>query len=251
MYKRSHFSLLFFLSLVACSQSLESWIGQPPAEWPSMLLANRFRFSDTIPTKFPSFAYAATGFLVELDRDTLAVTAKHLPWVVTYPSYTAMHPPATLQQWVLYTPGGNNDSITVGGLLKEDRPAMQEGPDGRFMEHDDWIIGAARPSSRTSYPLKPRFTPLQENEKVWIISRTDGSNRHTVLEGKVATLQGRYITIGHDTKVDMTRSGGSPVIDANGYLVGILSYSTSDGQTDRPMTVVLSTAYLQDVINKK
>jgi hypothetical protein len=147
--------------------------------------------------------------------------------------------------------GNDRDSVVTGQLLNPAVAEIREGENAEITKHDDWIVFSVKRSSPHIYPLKPRFTPVKEGEKVYILSGAYEGSPNTVREGKVSVRRGRYIMIDHNTKINMIHSGGSPVIDANGYLVGILSYSTSDGKTEKPVTVVLSTEYLQDILNKK
>ena len=252
MYKRSNvYLLIFLLPVIGCSQTRESWINKPPSEWPQIALTNNFRFNSGDRYINPSFKYATTGFLIDLGKDTLAATSKHLLWAIRYNTNNSVQLREELQQWTMNAKGNDRDSVVTGKLLNAAAAEIPEGENAEITKHDDWIIFSVKRSSPNIYPLKPRFTPVKEGEKVYILSGAYEDSPNTVREGKVSVKRGRYIMIDHNTKINMSHSGGSPVIDANGYLVGILSYSTSDGKTDKPITVVLSTEYLQDVINKK
>jgi len=46
-------------------------------------------------------------------------------------------------------------------------------------------------------------------------------------------------------------SSGSPVIDANGFLIGIVSSSSTDNKSGKGVTVAVSTEYLANVLSKK
>jgi hypothetical protein len=252
MYKRSNvYLLIFLLPVISCSQTRENWISKPTAQWPSITLSNNFRFNNGDHYINPSFKYAATGFLVDIGKDTLAVTSKHLLWAYRYNTNNSNQLQEELQQWTMRANKNSRDSVVAGRLLNADAAEIRDGENAEITRHDDWIIFSVKQSSPNIYPLKPRFTPVKEGEKVYVLSGAYEGSPNTVREGKVSVQRGRYIMIDHDTKINLSHSGGSPVIDANGYLVGILSYSTSDGKTEKPITVVLSTEYLQDLLKKK
>ena len=46
-------------------------------------------------------------------------------------------------------------------------------------------------------------------------------------------------------------ASGSPVVDANGYLIGVFSSLTRDNQVNKDVAVAISTEYLKDVLAKK
>jgi hypothetical protein len=251
MYKRSHvYLLIFLLPVISCSQTRENWIDKPKTEWPHITLTNNFRFNSGDRYINPSFKYATTGFLIDLGKDTLAVTSKHLLWVIRYNTTNSVQLQEELQEWTMSDKGNDRDSVVTGKLLNP-TAEIRQGENAEITKHDDWIVFSVKRSSPHIYPLKPRFRPVKEGEKVYILSGAYEDRLNTVWEGKVSVRRGRYIMIDHNTKINMSHSGGSPVIDTNGYLVGILSYSTSDGKTNKPITVVLSTEYLKDIPGKK
>ncbi|WP_276090427.1 S1C family serine protease [Pedobacter sp. JY14-1] len=71
----------------------------------------------------------------------------------------------------------------------------------------------------------------------------------TVHEGKVYQKYGMDILIERDMKTHKGGCSGSPVIDAKGYLIGIITGSA--GSKVGNVSVAISTEYLKDVLDKK
>ena len=76
------------------------------------------------------------------------------------------------------------------------------------------------------YPLKIRLEPVSRGESVYAIGRAkdQDSEEPSVIEMKVYRNKGNYYYIETITEnVNPVGRSGSPVIDANGFLVGIVS----------------------------
>jgi hypothetical protein len=155
-----------------------------------------------------------------------------------------------LQRWTLRPKGNHRDSATVDRLLNEDSTEILEGKASSVTERD-WIIFTVKQSSPALHPLKPRYTPMKPGEKIYILSNAYADSAATIHTGKVLSKLGLDILIERDLPDHLPGCSGSPVIDTNGYLVGIVSSSSTDGKTGKAVTIATSTEYLQDVLLKK
>lgn len=238
-----------FFPALLLSQPRESWISLPKDKWPTIALTNHFRFHNGSSYIDPSFSYAATGFLIDTGKDTLAATAKHVLWIGKVKTGNRVTVPQ-LQQWVVKPKNNVTDSAIMGNLLNEDTTEILEGKQSTILERD-WLLFSVSASSPALYPLKPRYTPVQAGEKVFVLSNAYNDSISTIHEGVVVARQGLDILIKRDMATHQGGCSGSPVIDSNGYLVGVISSASVYGKTGVGVSVAISTEYIYDVLNKK
>ena len=215
--------------------------------WPRIALINHVQYRNGDRYVDPSFKYAATGFLIDNGKDTLAATAKHILWIAKNRKTKSTEINNELKQWVMRPKGMGKDSVVIGRLLNEDPEEQLEGKGSTSLDRD-WIVFSTTKVASGLYPLKPRYTQVKPGEKVYILSCAYEDSLCTVHEGKVYKKLGMDILIQRDMKTHKGGSSGSPVIDANGYLIGILSRSAYSDQGN--VSVAISTEYLKEVLDK-
>ena len=197
----------------------------------------------------PSFLYAGTGFLIDNGADTLAVTAKHNLLVARNKKTNKVTINNDLMLWSMKPKPNPTDSVVVNKLINDDPNEIIEGPTSSIFERDMLVLSVKK-ASRKIYPLKPRFSPPRIGEKVYLAACPYSDPGCTVTEG---TVIGKY---GFDIIIDTDRpllpgASGSPVIDANGFLIGVFSSLTNDSKVNKDVAVAISTEYLKDVLSKK
>lgn len=244
------FLMLAIMPLCLSAQTPEPWISLPQAQWPTIALINEVQYKNGDRYIDPSFRYAATGFLINTGSDTLGATAKHILWIAKNKQSSGVSINAHLRQWVMRPKGNTQNFALMDQLLNEDPTEKLEGAGSSITERD-WLVFSIKQTSPQLYPLKPRYTPLQAGEKVYIISCPYNDSTTQIHEGIVVRKYGLDIFIDRDPKANMGGSSGSPVIDAQGYLVGVISASTFDNQSNKPVVVAISTEYLAGVLSKK
>jgi tetratricopeptide (TPR) repeat protein len=243
--------LVFGLLPLACfSQEKEKWIDHPKEQWPQIALINRTQFKNGDRYVHPSFEYAATGFLIDNGKDTLAATAKHVLWIAKNTKSKTVQVNRELKQWVMRPKGSATDSVVIDRLLNEDSTELLEGRGSTILERD-WIVFSVKNTSPNIYPLKPRYTAILPGEKVYMLSCAYKDSACRTYEGKVLKKLGMDIIIEFDMKEPLAGSSGSAIIDANGYLIGIQSSFSSDEKATKPVSAAVSTEYLHKILNKK
>lgn len=242
------FQLLMCFSLVGFAQQKESWVDKPITEWPKIALINEVQFKNGDRYVHSSFKYAGTGFLIDNGKDTLAATGKHILWIAKNKQSKATEINNALREWVMRPKGDTQDSVIIGELLNEDPNEVLEGK-GSTVQDRDWIVFTVKKSSPNLYPLKPRYTQVKPGERVYILSCAYDDSLCKVHEGKVYQKYGMDILIERDMKTHKGGCSGSPVIDANGYLIGIITGSA--GSKVGNVSVAISNEYLKDVLDKK
>ena len=193
------------------------WIDRPQDQWPQITMINQIEYTDT---KFP---IAGCSFLLDTGEDTLAVTAKH---VLTYFKSTDMKSVSfrnTLESWKMFPKNNENDVVIIDRLINEDKKeSINDVP-----SPVDWLLFSIQSKSANIQPLRFRNAPLPAGEKVYIIGW-----RYSDKDCTQRIYEGNYVESSHGTVLISTKEltdnkmpglSGSPVIDSNGDLIGIMS----------------------------
>lgn len=208
------------LSLVspAPAQQSEKWIDKPQNEWPQIAMINQIEYVDK---KFP---IAASSFLLDTEKGIFAVTAKHVLTYFKSDSMTSVSFGDSLKSWTMFPKNNPADSVVIDALINEnpDEPINRLCPSSV-----DWLLFSIKSKSENIQPLKFRTDPLQPQEKVYIIGwrYSDKDCPQVVYEGNYVETQGGAVIILTKTLQDNRTPGlsGAPVIDSNGFLIGIMS----------------------------
>ena len=115
--------IFWLLPLVCFSQKKEKWMEYPKEQWPQVALINHVQFKNGDQYIHPSFKYAATGFLIDNGKDTLAATAKHVLWIAKNKKSKTVQINAEIDRWIMAPKGNAIDSVVIDKLLNEDSTA--------------------------------------------------------------------------------------------------------------------------------
>jgi hypothetical protein len=244
--------ILSFMPLAVLSQKKESWIEKPIEQWPTIALVNEVLYKNGDTYEDPSLreiGYAGTGFLIDTGKDTLAVTAKHVLWIAKNRKSNTVNINDDLEKWSM-RPKSSTNVILMDKLLNEDKKEVLFGAESTIMERD-WLIFSIKKASKEIQPLKLRYIPLKPGEKIYRISNPYQSKTTVVYESRVIRTEGTDIFIETDTTRLKPGASGSPVIDANGYLVGIQSSAFGDPKTGKDVEIAVSTSYVQAFLQGK
>ena len=239
--------LVIIFAVNSFAQKKEPWIAKPISEWPQIALINEVQYKNGDSYIDPSFSYAGTGFLINIGTDTLAATAKHILWVARNKKINAVAINDDINEWIMSAKDEPGKAAIINKLINEDTTEVLEGAASSILERDA-IFFSVKTISPAIFPLKPRFSPLGQGEKVFIISNAYADSGQTVREGRVLKTLGYDILIGYESADNLNGASGSPIIDANGKLIGNFSSLTTYG--NKKAIVAISTQYLQQVLNK-
>lgn len=242
--------VLVILPLSCFPQSAENWITLPREQWPTIALINHVFFENGDRYVHPSFDYAGTAFLIDNGDETLGVTAKHVLWIARNKKTNKVQINSDLGRWIMKPKGNSLDSVVVDKLLNEDSTEALEGAASTILERD-WLIFSIKSKSPKIHPLKPRYTPVKPGETVYIIGNPYGDSTVQVLESKILNKLGMDILIEQLPDKPMSGVSGSPIIDSNGFVIGIFSSTSTDAITGKGVYVATSTEYLRDVLDRK
>lgn len=242
-----HFQLFyiycFFLTLSCSSNNdvlKEKWTSKPLNEWPDIAMTNEICFSDT------SYHDMANSFLVNTGKDTIGVSCKH--WFLLFQRDMNMqniHLGEQFKSWTFYPKNKPKKRIDCKRLISMDKNEII----GNFntLKTRDWLIFEME-KSKDIYPLKIRHTPVRKGETIYSLGwshKQENSSPPKLIKLKCTQNVGPYFyTQIVSQNVSSPGRSGSPVIDSNGYLVGIASGAEGN------QGVQGSVLYLIELLNK-
>ncbi len=223
MMKKTALILISAIQFWGCQNSpliiKESWIEKPFASWPAFALTNEISFTDT------TYYDIANSFLVDTGKDTIAVSCKHLFMVFDNQLGLSNVDLGNLFiHWKMYPKNNKENAVTISRLINTN-PNEQIGQ-FNTLKVRDWIIFDVEEQNSQLYPLKIRYTPVKPYEVVytvgWGMRQKDNNNPELIKLQCIKNL-GDYFYVKSLTDTHPNGRSSSPVIDKNGYLVGIVS----------------------------
>lgn len=217
----------------------EPWIKKTTSQWPNFALTNTIKFTDTI------YQNIANSFLVDTGFDTIAVTCKHIFLVFKSNDLSTIDLGSSFVNWRMYPKGQNEKDVQISQLINKNSNELV----GEFntLKNRDWIIFKVKQTNSGIYPLKIRTTPLKKGEFVYSVGwgHQQNSKLPLLIKMKMYKNLGNYYYILTETKnINPVGRSGSPVIDSNGYLVGIVSGAEGN------LGVIGSVKYLTEQFDK-
>jgi hypothetical protein len=206
-----------------------SWMKKPQSQWPQITMINQIEYTD----KFHPIA--GCGFLLDTGDEILAATAKHVMVFFKSDSMKSVSFDNTLVRWKMFPKNNPDDSVILDQLINEDKQEPLE----HIPSERDWLLFSIKEKSPNIQPLKFRTEPLREGETVYIIGwrYSDKNCPQVVYEGNFVRAEEGSFLISTKELADNTMPGlsGSPVIDADGYLLGLMSQKAE--KLERPSSL--------------
>jgi len=219
----------------------ENWIEKPLSQWPGFAMTNEISFNDTTYTDF------ANSFLINTGYDTLGVSCKHLFMVFENQlGLRTIDLGSNFNYWKLYPKNDDEKNVFIKRLINKDSTEHI----GQFntLKVRDWILFEIDKQNLDLYPLKIRYTPIKTNEVVyavgWGMKQIDNSKPALIKLQCIKNLGDYYYIKTLKTDTQPNGRSGSPVIDKNGYLVGIISGAEGN------LGVIGSVNYLMKMFEK-
>jgi hypothetical protein len=196
------------------SRLAEDWISKPINEWPQIVLTNHAEFTGHTSLD------GASSFLIQADNDrVLAATAAHLIGSAggVEPKIRVSELPSTIRSWKMFPRSKPDEFVEIKALTTKDleRKGL------------DWLLFSVNlPDRLPAYPLKVRQEAIQVGESVFLIGCPYAEREcvQNVYRG-IVTARGSADRFRYDIDppVDIRGFSGAPIIDQQGYLVGIMT----------------------------
>jgi hypothetical protein len=190
-----------------------------PAEWKTnnyidsvqILLTNEYQLND-------SYGFGASSFLVKAGEDTLLCTAKHLlgSAMGISPEVKTNNFESSLKYW---------KAFPRQGLLSVDTIITTSLENKKVNEPDIILQKCRLGKSNNIVALTPRFSKARSGEKFEIIG-CEYSDEFCHQRKYIATMdsyQNGSLLLKSDSIFTPSGFSGAPVIDANGFVIGLLS----------------------------
>jgi hypothetical protein len=233
------------LTLLACDpgpeQQTEAWATLPASEWPDIVLTNEVHFADTV------FHDLANAFLVDLGADTVGATAKHIFMVIgDHRRLTSIDLGSDFVRWDLRSKRVKGAGLAGVELINQN-PREPIG-DFNSLKTRDWLVFKLTTTPGDVQPLRLRSTPLKKGDTAYVVGRSLANRQNaqpTVVPLRIYQDVGPYYYVQSlESGADPVGTSGSPVIDENGHLVGIVSGAAGK------LGIVCSLEYLIQVIER-
>lgn len=243
-------AFVILISFGSFAQKKERWISKPFDQWPQIALINDVQYKNGDRYEDPTITYVGSGFLLNTGKETLAVTVKHVLWVARNKASKNITINDQLKKWKMYPKNNSKDSVVIGQLINEDpTEKLFDGYDNGVLQRD-WLVFTTQSISPNIQPLKMRQEPAKIGESVYLTGNPYRFDKTITVAGKIIKREGPHIFVKLDgmEKTFLGGSSGSPLIDANGQLIGIFSNTRKDDKTGENVFIFNSTAYLKRVL---
>ena len=245
------FIAFIFVFTVGCTKQIDTkTIKNTPPDLSNIALINEVWYENNQQYIHPSFTYAGTGFLIDTKQGVLAATAKHVLMIANPKGMKGTSPNRHLEKWIMHPKNNKTDSVVIGQLLNEDKEEAL-GFDKASIQLRDWIVFATKYHSPNIKTLTPRFTPLKVGEAIYFTGCPYKSEDCIIEPAIVLGVKGNRIIFSQENKgANIGGASGSPLIDAEGKLVGVLSGTSVSPKDGEDALFGISTHYLEKMLNR-
>ena len=206
------------LILVGCGEVEPVELG-PKEAWKvdNFLDSNQVVLTNSYAFKNGRFTKGAASFLVETKKGTYLCTAKHLlsEAMGISPKIPVSNFNQQLDYWKVYARNNQlfKDTLSVRSI-RTNRPDAS----------DIILLQCQSMQGDHLLPLKPRFSKINPNEVLEIIGYEygDASGNQSLFKVEMDEYDNGTLIVKAKTQFNASGMSGSPVIDASGYVVGVL-----------------------------
>lgn len=214
--------------LLACA-ACKSQERVSPKQFDAITLVNNIEFADPKYNQ-PKFS---CGFLLAYNKDTFAITAKHILKVIKTDDMKAVSLAPAIKSWSLYPLTRPGEVVVTDQLVNENKSELLE---AKATYDNDWLIFSIKENHAMIKPLQVRTTPLNPGEKLYVVgwTRKMESGEQRVYEFEYYKTIGNRILL-KELIVPEQFGGlsGAPLVDEQGLVVGLVSNGTVDPATNK------------------
>jgi hypothetical protein len=239
------FILTLSISQFCFSQNVDKF-------WPSITMINDVYFKDS---KFDKLNIGC-GFLLKYNQDTFAITAKHIICVAKTDQMITTNFANGLKQWIMHPKDKKEQTVILDRLLNEDTTDSLtfDFINRHDTTYNDFLIFKIKQNNSKVKPLEMRNTKLKKGEILYAIGWTYNDNDcpQKIYKYSYSQTKGTRFTM---RLINAPENGGglsgSPVVDSEGLLVGIISGFDIDPITREKLSSPRNIDYLIKFFSKK
>lgn len=223
--------LISFISFLS-AQDVTGHKNFPPITLTNFVEFNRPAFNNNL---------AGCGFLLDYEGIIYAVTCKHALWVAKTDSMKTISFGEELKEWRMRRKDDSTKYVTTGRLLNEDKTELI----GEQNVDKDYLIFEIIENNSDVQPVRIRKTELNPGEEVFMTGWgfKDKTGLQRIYKSTFVKNIKNHILL-ENLDINLAGMSGSPLLDKNGYLVGIVSNYTQDELTKKWYISPCNTEYL-------
>lgn len=171
-------------------------------------------------------AFAGNGFLIRYKDKVFAITVKHTLFVANTPKITSVYLGDEVKEWRIHPLKEPDNYVVLGDLINQNKnEALTEN-----MLNSDWLVFEVKHNKSTLSILELRDTPLALGETLTAYGCTYATTETCRQDSYPGTYLGAEPNHFRMKMVNLSKTrpyglSGSPVLDKNNKLVGIISKS--------------------------
>lgn len=211
--------------------------------FPAVTLTNYVEFNR------PSFNnnLAGCAFLLDVRGKIYAITCKHALWAAKTDSMKTVSFGNELKEWRMRRKDDTTKYVLTGKLLNEDKTELI----GEQNVDKDYLIFEIVENRSDVRPVRIRKTELNPGEEVFMTGWgfKDKTGPQRIYKSTFVKKIKNHILL-ENLDINLAGMSGSPVLDKDGYLVGIVSNYTQDETTKKWFISPCSTEYLVEQLKR-
>lgn len=168
--------------------------------------------------------FVGNGFLIQHNHQLYAVTVKHALLEAQTPEMKTVSIKDHINSWQVHPNKQPEQTIVLGELINED---LAEAIDMKVLSKD-WLVFQVKENNSPLIPLTLRNTPVEKGETLTAYG-CSYANKETCVQDE---YKGTFVSADHNNlrinmpELDLSKLrglSGSPVLDNNNQVVGIVS----------------------------
>lgn len=175
-------------------------------------------------------SHAGNGFIINHNDNDYAISAKHILMIVKTDKMQFVDFSGELKQWKMYDKNNADRFLIVDELLNANK---KERLDWQTLSND-WVVFSIKENHTGYTPLRIRQEPLVAGEQLtvvgWSYGDKNGPQRRYDYEFE-STIDGLHKLKQIKGPQSLAGLSGSPVVDKNNRVVGVVSSGWQDEKT--------------------